>query len=157
MVDQASVKDSGSAYASSNGSAAGPDGGVAEFVNDLITLAELQVDLAVLNGQETARKAVAPLGLVLFSLAVFAGGATVCLIGLAWLLASALGIHQGWAMLATAGVAMTLAGLAVGWGMARLRASFAMFHPSREELRRNVTWLRNVLVCRQHALLRRGK
>ncbi len=156
MADQASMNSRAAAYVSTHGAVAGPDGGVVEFANDLITLAELQADLAVLNGRETARKAVAPLGLVAFGLTVLAGGVTVCLIGAALLVATALGIHRGWAMLATAGVAMILAGLAVSLGMARLKSSFESFRPSHEELKRNLTWLRNVLVCRQHASPKRG-
>lgn len=155
MADQASVTSRAAAYVSRNGSPVGPDSGVGEFINDLITLAELQAELAVLNSREAARKTVVPLGVVVFSLVVLAGGVTVCLIGLALLLESELGIHRGWAMLAVGGVAIALASLGVGLGLARSKSSLEPFRPSREEFRRNLTWLRNVLVCQQHAFPKR--
>jgi uncharacterized membrane protein YqjE len=157
MADQASVTDGAVAHGSGHGAGAGPDSSVAEFINDLITLAELQAELAVQNGRETGRKAVIPLGLIVFSLAVLTGSVTLCLIGSALLLASSLGIDRGWAMLATAAVASVLASLAGGFGVARLKSSVEPFRSSREELRRNATWLRNVLIRRHHAFSRREK
>ena len=124
--------------------------------NDLLELAELQADLAFLDGRETARNAAVPLGLILLSLAVLSASVTVCLLGSAWLLASFMGIQQAWAMLATAGVATVLASLALGLGVTRSRSSFTAFRASREELRRNLTWLRSVLISRQDAVPGKG-
>jgi hypothetical protein len=157
MVDQASVRGSTTAHSPRHGSAAGAEGGIAEFIHDVVTLAELQTDLAALNFKETARKAAVPIGLIVLSLTLMAAGATVALIGSGLLLASALKIHQGWAMIATAGVVMALTGPAAMFGVARLRSSFDSFRPSREELRRNLTWLRAVIISRGRSSPRRVK
>ncbi len=84
-------------------------------------------------------------------------GVTLALFGSAILLASALKIHQGWAMILTAGVAMALAGLAAVVGIRRLRSTSDSFRPSREELKRNLTWLRAVLISRGRSYARRDK
>jgi hypothetical protein len=154
MSDQASVKDGSAAPGSGGGAKAGPDRGFAEFINDLVTLAELQADLAILNTRESAREAAAPLGLIVFSLMLLAIGVTLCLIGAALLLASSLGIDRGWALIATAGFAIVMASLAVAVGLARLRTCFQPFRSSREELGRNLTWLRDVLIRRQEDVAR---
>jgi hypothetical protein len=153
MVDQASVRDGAAAHASSHGADA--DTGVAKFLNDVGTLAELQANLAALNFEEAVRKATVPIGLIVLNLTVLAAGVTVALIGSAWLLASALRIHPGWAMIMTAGVAVAVAGLAAMFGMGRLRSSRDSFRPSREELRRNLIWLRAVLISRGSSYTRR--
>jgi hypothetical protein len=156
MVDQATVRGA-APHASGQGSGAGADGGVPEFLNDVVTLAELQAGLAALNFKEAARKAVVPVALVVIGLTVLAAGVIVALIGSAGLLASALRIHQGWAMILTAVVAMALAGPAAIFGMARLRSGLDSFRPAREELRRNITWLRAVLISRGRSHSRRGR
>jgi hypothetical protein len=83
---------------------------------------------------------------------------TTFLVGSGMLLASALQIHQGWAMMLTIVAAMALAAAAAVLGMARLRSSIESFRPAREELNRNLTWLRAVLVARgrSHTTPNRG-
>ena len=153
IFDQASVK-SMRAHPSSNGSTNDSDHGVAEFIDDLVTLAELQVNLTVVDFKETARKAAVPLGLTLVSLTVIAASVPVVLFGLALLLAATLNIHQGWAMILAAAMAVALACPMVILCVARLRSGFNSFRTSREEFRRNLLWLRNVL-ARRHAHHRR--
>ena len=58
MVDQASVNGRASAQASRSGSA--EFGGVAEFVDDLATLAELQAKLAAIDFSDATHKAAVP-------------------------------------------------------------------------------------------------
>ena len=155
MVDQTSVRDGAAGHASING--AGANGGVAEFLNDLVALAELQAELASHNLEEAARKATVPIGLIVLSLTMLAAGLTVGLIGSALLLASALLVHQGWAMILIAGVAIALAGPMTVFARARLRSSFDSFRPAREELRRNLTWLQSVLISRERRHSRRNR
>jgi hypothetical protein len=155
MVDPVSVRGRGVAHPAGNGSAASANSGVGAFVNNVVTLAELQADLAALNLKEAARKAVVPIGLIVVSLALLAAGVTVALFGLAWLLATWLRIHQGWAMMLMGGVAIAVAGPVIIFGVARLISSFDSFRTSREELKRNLVWLRHVLISRSH--LHRGR
>ncbi len=151
MVDPASVNGRGTGRAP--GSATAEIEGIAEFVDDLASLAELQAKLVALDWRETVRKSVIPIVLFLAGLAVFLAGVPVVLLGASWLLASALAIHQGWAMIVTAGSAMALAGLVAGWSGRRLGHSFDSFRRSQKQLKLNMAWIRTVLVtsARPHA------
>jgi len=146
MVDHASVNDSGRARGLGSSSAAGEVDGVAEFVDDLATLAELQAELTVIDFRDSARKAAVPIVLTVVGLTVVAASVPVALLGTGWLLASALKIHQGLAMLLTSGAAMALAGLVAGLGGMRLSHSFDSFRRSRKQLWLNLAWIRTVLV-----------
>ena len=145
----------GAAHASSDEASA--DSGLAEFLNDVVTLSELQASLAFINLKEAARRAMVPIGVIVLSLTALASGVTLALIASALLLASALEIHQGWAMILTAGVAMALADLAAVFGVRRLQSTFESLQPSRDELRRNLTWVRSVLVSRGRSYTRPDK
>jgi hypothetical protein len=127
--------------------------GVAEFVDDLETLAELQAKLAAVDFREAARKSAIPLVLTVAGLTVIALSVPVALLGVGWLLASALNVHQGWAMLLSAGAATALGGLAAGLGGRWLSHSFDSFRRSRKQLMLNLAWVRTVLVtsARPHA------
>jgi hypothetical protein len=146
MVDQTSVNGEGKVRGPGLSSAAGEYDGVAEFVDDLATLAELQSTLAAMDFRDAARKAAVPVVLTVVGLTVVLASVPVALLGAGWLLASALKIHQGWAMLLTSGMAMALAGLVAGVGGRRLSHSFDSFRRSRKQLTLNLAWVRTVLV-----------
>ena len=111
MADQSSVNGHGTARVP--GSSSAEFEGVAEFVDDLASLAELQAKLAAADFRDAARKSAVPIVLTVVGLTVLV--ASVWWPSWAgWLLASALKIHQGWAMILTAGVAMALGGLVAG-------------------------------------------
>jgi predicted phage tail protein len=151
MVDQASVN--GHATGRLPGTQSAEVDGVAEFVDDLASLAELQARLAAADLRDAARKSAVPIVLTVVGVAVMAASLPVALVGLGWLLASALKIHQGWAMLMTAGAATALGGLAAGLSGRRLRHSFDSFRRSRKQFTLNLAWVRTVLVtsARPHA------
>ena len=85
--------------------------------------------------------------LTVAGLAVIVASVPVALLGAGWLIASALKIHQGWAMLLTAGVAIVLGGLVAGLAGMRLSHSFDSFRRSRKQLWLNLAWVRTVLVA----------
>jgi hypothetical protein len=144
MVDQASVNGRGTASVAPSSSAEFE--GVAEFVDDLWSLAELQAKLAAADYRESARKSAIPIVLTVAGLAVILASVPVALFAAGWLLSLALRIHQGWALLLTAGAAMVLGILVAGLGGMRLRHSFDSFRHSRKQLWLNVAWIRTVLV-----------
>ena len=154
MVDQASVNGRGAARVP--GSSSAEFEGVAEFVDDLASLAELQAKLAAVDFRDAARKSAIPIVLTVVGLAVMVASVPVALLGAGWLLASALKIHQGWAMLLTAGAAMALGGLVAGLGGMRLSHSFDSFRRSRKQLWLNLAWVRTVLVTSASARCTRG-
>ena len=152
MVDQTSVN--GRVAAGVPGSSSVGFDGVAEFVDDMASLAELQAKLAAVDFREAARKSAIPIALTVAGLAVIVASVPVALLGAAWLLASVLKVPQGWAMLLTAGLAIALAGLVVGLAGMRLRHSFDSFRRSRKQLWLNLAWVRTVLVTSASARLR---
>lgn len=145
MDDPASVKSDAATHRSRNGSAAHDHEGALAFANDVVTLAELQVRLAAVNSGEAVHHAKLPIAVIAVGLVIVAGAVPVALLGAAKLIASALPIKEGWAMIATAGVAAAAAGSAAALGAARVRRSLESFRASREELERNLAWLHAVL------------
>jgi len=151
MVDQASVKDG-----KSNGSPeARVVGGVAEFGNDITTLIELQAKLAVIDFKEALARATIPMALVVVALALLLAALPVALLGVARLVAVALSIREGWAMLLTAGVVMLAATVTLIVSVRNIPPSFSSFQRSREELARNIAWIRTVLLYSGRHLPRR--
>ena len=144
MVDQASVN--GRVAAGVPGSSSVGLDGVAEFVDDVASLAELQARLAAVDFREAARKSAIPIALTVAGLSVIVSSVPVALLGAGWLLASALKIHQGWAMLLMAGATIVLGGVVAGLAGMRLRYSFDSFRRSRKQLWLNLAWARTVLV-----------
>ncbi len=152
MVAQASVNGRGTAHVP--GSSSAEFEGVAEFVDDLASLAELQAKLAAADFRDAAHKSAVPIVLTVVGLTVVMASVPVALLGVGWLLASALKIHQGWAMLLTAGASIAVAGLVAVLAGMRLRHSFDSFRRSRKQLWLNLAWVRTVLVTSASARLR---
>ena len=146
MANQASVNGRGTACG--RGSTSPEVDGVAGFVDDLASLAELQAELAAHDFRDALRKSRLPVALTLLGLVLVAGGTPVGLLGAGWLLADVLKIHQGWAMILTAGAAMTVGGVAAILGGRRLGHSFDSFRRSRKQLTLNLAWVRTVLVTK---------
>ncbi len=144
MADQASVNGRGAAR--EPGSSTAEFEGVAEFVDDLALLAELQAKLAAVDLRDAVRKSAFPIVLSLVGLAMMVASVPVALLGAGWLLAFALKIHQGWAMLLTAGASMALGALVAWLGGKQVIPSFESFRRSRKQLWLNLSWVRTVLV-----------
>jgi len=142
MANQASVNLDGSSVNQPEGVV----GNITEFGNDVVTLLELQAQLARLNFKEAMTRATIPLVLVVVGLALLLASLPVALLGIAALLASALSISTGWATLLTALVAAVIAGVVATVSLTRILGSLESFRHSREELARNISWIRTVLV-----------
>ena len=78
MVDQASVNGRGAARVP--GSSSAESDGVAEFVDDLASLAELQAKLAAVDFRDAARKSAIPIVLTVVGLAVIVASVPVALL-----------------------------------------------------------------------------
>ena len=150
MDEQTSVKRQLARHTTGNGSAAGSDGGLGEFMDDLVNLTELQLNLAVLDFKDSASRAAVPLGLLFACSVVLSACVVLVLFGLASLLASRLNIEEGWSLVLVAGAAAALTGPVAALAVVRLRRGTSSFRNSRDELRRNLAWLRSVLVARRH-------
>ncbi len=125
--------------------AEGVVGNLAEFASDCTTLAELQVRLAVNDLKESVSQAARPLAGLVTGAALLLACLPVALLGLGELLASGAGLSRGAALLVVAGTAAVVAGLLFWSCASRFGASFQSFARSREELERNLAWLKTVL------------
>jgi len=148
MVDQASVKgEHAHPHPSGNGA---PEqqvvGGITGFGSDIATLAELQAQLAAADLKESLQKAILPLTLLVAGVICVIGALPIALLGVASLLAAALKISAAWAMLMTGGVVMGVALIVMALSALRIGPSFSSFRRSREELTRNLAWIRTVLL-----------
>jgi len=121
-------------------------GGIAGFGSDMATLAELQAQLAVTDLKESLQKAALPLALLAGGVIGLIGAVPVALLGVAALLATALKISSARAMLLTGGVVLALALVVVIVSASKIGPSFSSFRRSREELVRNLAWIRTVLL-----------
>jgi len=153
MVDQASLGRGDRAQGSGNGSVVGS---IAEFGNDIATLAELQAKLALLDLQESTRRSVLPVALMVVGVAVALASLPVALLGVASLIAAAFSIAQGWALLLTAGAALIAGAGIAATAASQLGRSFDSFRRSREEFSRNVAWIRTIVLHSGRAVPRRG-
>jgi len=151
MADQAAVRHggagNGTARLGPEAAARGVVGNIAELGNDVATLAELQAKLTLIDLKEGTSRALIPTIVAAIAAVLALSSVPVALIGLAFLLARALGRDQeGWAFLIVAGSTLILAGVAAAIAALRLGRSFESLRRSREELTRNLAWIRTVLV-----------
>ena len=120
---------------------------VAEFAENLLTLAELQARLAAIELKQNVQAVKVGGGLMLVG-GGRAGiaGLPIALAGIAELLVSVLGMNRGAALLAVAVAAFAIAGTCVAIAAARLRGSDVGFPLTKEEFTRNLNWVRTVLL-----------
>jgi len=112
----------------------------------MANLAELQVKLAAVDLKESGERAVVPVVLVGSATALGLAGLPVALLGAADLLATLSGLSPGTSKLIVAAVALVLAGLLAFLGLRSVGMVVEPLRRSREELARNLAWVRTVLV-----------
>ncbi len=121
-------------------------GNLGELASDVTTLAELQAKLAVADLKVSAGRATFPVALLVIGLGLFLGAIPVAFIGMAELLADGLGlVHKGWAYLIVAGIAVAVTVILTLIGWPALSRSFESLGRSRDELARNVAWIKSVI------------
>jgi hypothetical protein len=133
-----------------NGHAAANDRGVIEgvssFGTDLATLAMLQARLAAYDLRDSMKSA-APAIASLVAFATIAAASTVVgLAGLALWLATVLQMQAGLVMMVVALAGIVIAGVASALLARSLIASFSTFRRSREELERNIAWIKTTIL-----------
>ena len=132
-----------------NGSTAAPSDGVAkdmgELTHDILSLAELQFELFRNDCREGLKGLLLPVALLLFAAIVAVGTAPVALICMAEFLAQAADLSRAaaFAIAVLSGFIVAVAMGVVGWS--RIRGVGRVFQSSREELARNMSWIKQVL------------
>jgi len=146
MADQATVN-RGAKVRINSPLAEGVIGNLAEFAGDVSTLAELQAKLALSDLKTLIGRAILPAALLGLGVLLLLAALPVVLIGASELLASALNLkYRGWAYLMVAGASLVLTAVLLLLSWPRLLASLEALAHTREELARNVAWVRTVLV-----------
>jgi hypothetical protein len=120
-------------------------GNIAGFAGDVATLAELQAKLASHDLKDSISHATIPAGIMVGGGVLALGAIPVLLIGVGELLGPMLGLSHGGAMLAVAILAIVLAAGMFFFAMPALKRSFTSFQRSREELVRNIAWIKTVI------------
>ena len=132
-----------------NGSTPSPPNGVAkdmgELTHDIMSLAELQFELFRIDCREGLKRMLVPVAMLLVAGIVAVGTVPIALIFIAEFLAQSAGLSRAAAFsIATmTGFIVALAMGVVGWSY--LRGVVRVFERSREELTRNMTWIKHAL------------
>ena len=116
-----------------------------ELAHDIVSLAELQLELFRVDCREGLRRILIPVALLLFAGIVAVGTVPIALILIAELLVQAAGLSRAVAFLiaAMSGFIVALAIGVVGWFY--LRGVVRVFERSREELTSNMAWIKHAL------------
>jgi len=132
-----------------NGSTQSPPKGVAkgigELTHDIVSLAELQFELFTIDCREGLKRMLVPVAMLLVAGIVAVGTVPITLIFIAEFLTQAAGLSRAaaFSIVALSGFIVALAMGVVGWSY--LRGVVRVFERSREELTRNMTWIKHAL------------
>ena len=132
-----------------NGSTQSPPKGVAkgmgELTHDIVSLAELQFELLRIDCREGIRRILLPVALLLFAGIMAVGTVPIALMLVAELLVQTAGLSQAaaFSIAAMSGVIVAVTIGVVWWSY--LRGVVRVFKRSREELTRNMTWIKHAL------------
>jgi hypothetical protein len=132
-----------------DGSTPAPPDGVAkdmgELTHDIVSLAELQFELFRNDCREGLKGLLIPLALLLLAGIAAAGTVPVALILIAEFLSQTAGLSRAaaFAIAALGGFVVAAALGIAGWS--QIRGAGSVFQRSREELTRNMNWIKHVL------------
>ena len=119
--------------------------GAREFSADLVSLAELQWQLALADLAIAKQEALAQTMKLVMVLGLAIGGTPLLLFGVAELLVEYAGWFRGWTYLGVAAIALGIAGVVGMSVVKKLSQCGASFARSKFELNQNITWLKKAL------------
>ena len=119
--------------------------GMGELTHDIVSLAELQFELFRIDCREGLKRMLVPVALLLFAGIVAVGTVPVALMLIAEILTQDAGLSRAaaFSIAALSGFVVALGIGVVGWSY--LRGVVRVFERSREELTRNMTWIKHAL------------
>ena len=137
-----------------NGSANSPARNVArnmaELGHDMVTLGELQAQLAKAEISSWVRSFIWPTVLLGAALFVTLGCIPVLLLALAYVLVESVQWPHSLALLIAGVVGLAIAGIAGGSGLYLLKKNPALLEKSQEEFKRNLSWIKQVLKAKSN-------
>ena len=145
MVTQAPVK----GCEPEPSAAEGVSRNIGDFVGDVMSLGEMQVQLFALDLQEACQKAVAPALGAAAAILVASGSIPILLMAVAWCLVTRAGLPQDVAFLVTFAGAAILAGAAGWFCWLRLSTVAPIVIRSAGELSQNMRWIKHALQKRR--------
>ena len=120
-----------------------------DFVDDVASLGEMQIQLFSLDVKEGVSKATMPAIAVLAVVLVALGSIPVLLMAIAWCLILRAGLPQDLAYFATFEITAIVCG-GVGWfSWKNLKTALPIMFRSMDELRQNLRWIRHALKKRR--------
>ena len=119
--------------------------GAREFTADVISLAELQWQLALADLAIAKQEALAQTLKLVMVLGLAIGGTPLLLFGVAELLVEYAGWYRGWTYLGIAAIALVIAGVVGLSVVKKLSQCGASFARSKFELNQNIVWLKKAL------------
>ena len=119
--------------------------GMGELTHDIVSLAELQFELFRIDCREGLKRMLVPVVLLLFAGILALGTMPVALMFVAEFLVQVAGLSRAaaFSIAAVIGFVVAVALGVAGW--CYLRGAVRVFERSRDELARNVTWIKNAL------------
>jgi hypothetical protein len=114
----------------------------AELAHDVIELAELQAKLLALDIQCTGRKTRTSLLLSLLAVCVLLGSIPVALFAIARVFVEQLGWSEAGGFAVAALIGLVLSAILLGVAWQRFRTGLNAMQRSREELSRNIAWIK---------------
>lgn len=125
--------------------AAGVGRNLADLSHDLLTLAELQGRLLMVDFAEGKSNSIVPLILIVVGCLLALGALPVFLLAFGWMLVNLAGMSEHAAFFVVSIAAIVLAGAAVWGGYRMLTSALAVLSRSRQELHENLQWIKTAL------------
>ena len=121
---------------------------VAGLVQDMVELAELQVQLVNVDIREATSKATWPLLSILAGVSLALGSIPVLLLSLGWVVIRRAGLPHDAAFALAALIGFLIAGALAWFGWRKLNATLAVLSRSKYELIENIRWVKSALTQR---------
>lgn len=123
--------------------------GMGQIAQDIVSLAELQIELGKIDAREATRRLVTPVILMVAAVAVALGTIPVALLFVAEALAQIAGLSLWLGLLIATLLGALIAGAVAAVAWRRLRQPIRLFGRSLDELKRNVEWIKRVVTRRE--------
>ena len=139
------MKTNGRSHAATKTPASNMGGGVAGLLHDLMTLAELQVKLFSVDAKDATGRMIIPIGLIAAGAILALTALPLALIAIAQVLRYQADWPPAVATLVALLIGLVIAGILAFVGYLLLRRSLRPMERSREELQRNINWLKGAV------------